>query len=147
VTVEVIPRVRVHAGYTRDRNNLGSPPTGRLSLGVNASDLAGTGVDLTVSDARFERPTGRFHSLYLSVGRQLGRLVYLSGDYSTSLSVVRFTRFDGVVVETRPETRQFGGSAVVYVGRHVSLLGNATLTRDGDYTDTRLLSGITYRFR
>ncbi len=147
VTVEVLPRVRVHAGYTRDRNNLDSVPTGRLSLGVNASDVAGTGLDLTVSDSRFERPTGRFHSLYVSVGRQAGRFVYLSGDYSTSLSVVRFIGADGVAVETRPETRQFGGSAVVYLGRHVSLLVTGTLTRDAGYTDTRVLSGITYRFR
>ena len=147
VTVEVVPHVRLHAGYTRDKSNATSQPTGRWTIGANASDVAGTGIDLMVSDARIDRATGDYHSLYVSAGRQLGGAVYVSGDFATSLSVVRFTRFDGVIVETRPTTRQFGGSAVVTLGRHVSLLGNVALTKDGDFSDVRVLSGITYRIR
>lgn len=146
-TVEVIRGLRVHGGYTRDKSNANSQPSHRLTIGANASDVAGTGIDLMVSDSRIDRSTGSYNSLYISAGRQLGDAVYLSGDFATSLSVVRFTRFDGVIVETRPSTRQFGGSAVVTLGRHVSLLGNVALTRDGDFSDVRVLSGITYRFR
>lgn len=147
VTVEVVRRVRVNAGYTRDKNNRDSTSTGRLSVGLSASDIAGSGFDLTVSDSETKQPTGNYSSLYLSVGRQIGRAVYVSGDYSSSLSVVRLAQSDGVTVESRPATRQLGGSAIVSLGRHLSLLVTAERLRDDTTTDLRLMSGITYRFR
>ena len=61
----------------------------------------GTGFDVSGSDSRIERTTGPYHSKYVSVGRGLGRAVYLSVDYSTSLSVVHFLRSDGVIIETK----------------------------------------------
>lgn len=147
VTVLVTSRTRVHGGYTRDRNNRDSAPTGRTLYGVSSADLAGTGVDVTVSGSRIERPTGRNNSLYASVGRQVGRKVYVSVDYISSLSVIRFTRFDGLTVELRPETIRVGGSAVITLGRHVSILATAEQTRDNDSHEFRLMSGLTYRFR
>ena len=42
------------------------------------------------------RPSGSYLSLYVSVGREIGNLVYVTGDYSTSLSVVRYLRTDGL---------------------------------------------------
>ena len=147
VTVEVARQVRVHAGYTRDRNNRDSASTGRLSLGVSAQNIASTGLDLTVSDSRVERPTGQYHSLYVSAGRQLGRAVYVTGDYSSAVNVVRFTRLDGFTVETRPSTQQFGGSAMIYMARNLSLLITATQTTDEELRELRLLTGLTYRLR
>jgi hypothetical protein len=146
VTVRVYQDIRVNAGYTRDKNNHDSASTGRLTLGMFASDLAGTGFDVSVSDARIDRPSGRYSSLYASVGHEIGRVVYLSGDYSTSVSIVRFTRSDGITIETRPATTQLGLSAVVTLGRHISALLNAGRTRDDSSSDFRMLTGLTYRF-
>jgi hypothetical protein len=147
VSVHVARDVRVQAGYTRDKNNRDSADTGRVSLGVSSGNIAGSGVDVTVTDYRISRPTGRYNSLYASVGRQIGRAVYLSGDYSSSVSIVRFTRSDGITVETRPETTQLGLSAVVMTGRHISLSVTAETTHDNDVSDVRVLAGMTYRFR
>lgn len=147
VSVHVARDVRVQAGYTRDKNNRDSADTGRISLGVSSGNIAGSGVDVTVTDYRISRPTGQYNSLYASVGRQIGRAVYLSGDYSSSVSIVRFTRSDGITVETRPETTQIGLSAVVMTGRHISLSVTAETTHDNDVSDVRVLAGMTYRFR
>jgi hypothetical protein len=147
VSVHVGRDVRLQAGYTRDQNNRDSADTGRISLGVSSGNVAGSGVDLTVTDYRISRPTGQYNSIYASVGRQLGRAVYVSGDYSSSVSIVRFTRSDGITVETRPETTQIGLSAVVMTGRHISLSITADTTHDNDVSDVRVLAGMTYRFR
>jgi hypothetical protein len=147
LTVEVLPRVRVNGGYTRDRNNRDSTATGRITAGASASDIGHTGLDLTLSVARTDQPTGRHGSDYVSVGRQFGRAVYFSGNYSTSLSVVTFTRSDGIAVQSRPFTRQIGGNAIVNIGRRVSLLLTAERTLDDTSREFRALTGITYRFR
>jgi hypothetical protein len=147
VTVEILRRVRVHGGYTRDRNNRDSAPTGRTTVGASTQDLAGSGVDLTVSNTRIDRPTGRYDSLYISGGRQVGRAVYLSADYSSSVSLVRYTRSDGLTVELRPETRQFGGSAIINLGRYLSVHAMVTDTRDDEIHEYRVLAGLTIRTR
>jgi len=146
-TVQVAPHVRVHGGYTRDRNNRDSAPTGRMTFGASAQNIAGSGVDVTVSDAQVDRPTGRYHSTYASIGRQLGRRLYASFDFSSAVSIVRFTRSDGITIEMRPETTQFGGSAVMTVGRSATVLITATRTADLDVREFRLLAGLTYRLR
>jgi hypothetical protein len=145
--VQVTGDLRAQVGFSRDRTNHDSAPTDRVTYGASTSNLARTGVDVTVTESRIDRPTGRYTSHFASVGRQIGRLVYLSGDYSTSLSVARFTRSDGVTIETRPRTRRLSASAVVYVGRHVSLLATCDRTRDDTSSELRVLSGLTYRFR
>ena len=90
-------------------------------------------MDVAASDSLIDRTTGSYHSRYVSVGRQFGRGVYASGDYSTSLSVVRYSRSDGIVVETRPHTTRFSGTATVSVGRSVSLMATVDRTSDGSY--------------
>lgn len=147
VTVQVARYVRVNAGYTRDRNNRESASTGRLTFGVFSSNLAQTGIDVTVTDSRTTRPDARYNALYLSVGRQIGRRVYLSGDYSSSVSIARFTRSDGLVVETRPHTRRLSASSVVTLGRHVSLFLSGERTRDDTSSSFRALTGFSYQFR
>jgi len=147
VTVTVMPGARVHGGYTRDRNNRDSDPTNRIYAGASAQNIAHSGVDLTFSGSQIQRPTGTYHSIYLSGGRQIGRSVYVTADYSSAVSIVRFTRMDGLTVETRPETRQIGGSAMINLNRRMSLFTTITRTLDADTREMRMLSGLTFRLR
>lgn len=147
VTVTVVPGIRVHAGYTRDRNNRDSDPTNRVVLGASSQNIARSGVDVTVSGSQIDRPTGRYHSVYVSAGRQIGRSVYVTADYSSAVSIVRFTRLDGITVETRPETRQIAGSAMIVLHRNVSTFTTVTRTMDEGTKEMRILSGLTVRIR
>ncbi len=72
---------------------------------------------------------------------------YVSGDYSNSLSVIRFLRSDGVIIETRPWTRRFSGTANGTLSRQFSLMVVADYTQDEGIDEIRLLTGITYRLR
>lgn len=147
ITVRAMSDLRVNAGYSRDKNNRDSAPTTRTTFGGSAGNIARSGVDATVSFSRFHRPTGEYDSLYLSFGRQVGRRVYVSGDYSSSVSVLTFTRSDGITIETRPETHQLSASGVVTFSRHLSMSWTVDRTRDDASTDLRVLSGLTYRIR
>lgn len=147
VTVEVVPRLRVYAGYSRDRTNREDSASGRALFGGHAGNVFGTGFDLSGSDSRVDRSTGPYHSRYFSVGHSIGRAVYASIDYSTSLSVIRFPRSDGVIIETRPSTRRYSGSASIVLNRYLSLLATVDQTVDGDFTEMRVLSGLSYRIR
>ena len=147
VTVEVVRRLYVYAGYTRDRNNREDASASRILVGGHAGNIFGTGFDVSGSDSRIERSTGPYHSKYVSVGHALGRSIYLSVDYSTSLSVVHFMRSDGVVIETKPSTQRYSGSASATLNRHFSLLGTLDYTIDDAMTEIRVLSGVSYRIR
>jgi hypothetical protein len=147
VTVEVLPRVRIYGGYAQDRNDRDADPTGRILVGGYASNVAGTGLDLAASDSYIDRPGNSYHSRYGSIGRQIGRHVYTTLDYSTSLSVVRYSRSDGITVELRPHTTRYSLSTNVTLGRLVALLLTLERTEDDTIEELRLLSGITYRFR
>ena len=147
VTVEIVRNVRLYVSYGQDRTNRDDARTGRVTWGGYASNVLRSGFDVSGSDARIDRPTGAYHSRYLSVGRSVGRKVYVSGDYSTSLSVVQFLRSDGLLIETRPWTRRYSGSANVNLTRAISLLATADYTLDEAQRDVRLLSGLSYRFR
>jgi hypothetical protein len=146
-TVEVVPGARVYAAYARETNNRDADPSNRTTLGGHAANLAGLGFDLTASESFLRRPAGTLHSRYVSVGRQFGRNVYVSGDYSTSLSVVRFSRSDGFVVETRPHTTGLSGTANITLPHSLSLLAVLERTWGDDFRDVRVLSGLTYRIR
>jgi len=146
VTVEVARGVRVFGGYGIDKNNQDSEQTTRVTAGGYANNVAGSGVDATVSFSRFDRGMpGSFDSWYFSVGRSLTSKIYLSGDYTSSLSVARFTSDAGLIVETRPQTDRYSGSAVVNLTRLVSLLVTLEYANDDAYTDARLLAGASYR--
>lgn len=146
-TVEVVRRVRVYAGYTRDKTNREDTPTGRTLIGGHAGNLLGSGFDVSASDAFIDGANRQYQSRFLSAARQIGRTIYVSGDYSTSLSVLHFSRSDGVVIEMRPRTRRVSGNATIYLNRKVSLLFTIERTRDDQATDVRMLSGMTYRFQ
>ena len=147
ITVEVVRRLYVYGGYTRDRNNRDDASAARILVGGHAGNILGTGFDVSGSDSRIERATGPYHSKYFSVGHTLARSLYLSVDYSTSLSVVHFIRSDGVVIETKPSTRRYSGSASATLNRHFSLLGTLDYTIDDAMTEVRVLSGLSYRIR
>ena len=147
VTIEVAKGIRVFGGYGQDRNDRDADPTDRLSFGLYTSDLFGTGVDLNVTDYRYQRGSeSSYDSWFVSAGRSFGPRVYLSGEYTTSLSVLRYAREDGFVVENRPQTDRFGVSANIYLSRALSLLVVADHTRDEGYKETRVLSGLSVRF-
>lgn len=147
VSVRVARQVQVYAGYARDRNNRDDRPTARTTFGVYAGNLFNTGFDVSGSDARVERATGPYHARYLSVGRRIGRSVYVSGDYSTSLAVVRFVRSDGITIETRPWTHRLSGNGSVILSRQFSLVSLVEYTTDEGLADLRVMSGLTYRLR
>ena len=147
VTIEVAKGVRVFGGYGQDKNDRDADATDRLSFGVYTSDLFGSGIDVNVTDYRYQRGSASsYDSWYVSAGRSFGSRLYLSGEYSTSLSVLRYARGDGFVVENRPQTNRFGGSANIYLSRTLSLLVVVDYTRDEGYRETRLLSGLSVRF-
>ena len=147
VTAEVYTRVRVYAGVSRDKTNRDAEVTRRYQVGGYASNVAGSGVDLTASDSLMDRPSGRYHSWFVSAGRQAGRRTYLSVDYSTSLSVIRFSRSDGIVIETRPQTTRVSGTATANLSRAWSLMATVERTSESDLSQVRALAGVTYRIR
>lgn len=144
LTVRVLENVRVYAGYSRDRNNQADPVSNRITLGLNVTSLAG--FDVTVADNRIERASGGFDSWYVSLGRNLTSRVYLSADYSTSLSVLRVTGDSGLVVENRPRTRRFGLSGVANLTGAFSVLLTAERVTDDFSTDDRGMLGLMVRF-
>lgn len=146
-TVEVLPRVRVYAGYSRDRNNRDTEPTGRTLVGGYASNIAGSGFDVTASDSLMTRPDNSYHSRYVSLGRQIGRSVYVSGDLSTSLSVVRFSRSDGITIETRPHTVRMSGMVSAYMTKSQSITATIERSNETGLHDVRVLLGLSYRLR
>lgn len=147
VSVKVTRQVEVYAGYARDRNNRDDVPTGRVTFGGYATNLFNAGLDVSASDARIDRPTGPYHARYVSAGHSIGGSLYLSGDYSTSLAVVRFVRSDGVTIETRPWTRRLSGNASATLSRQFSLVGVVDFTMDDGMNDLRVMTGLTYRLR
>jgi hypothetical protein len=147
VTVEVVRGARVYGSYAQDRTNRDDALTGRVMFGGYASNVLRTGFDLAGSDSRIDRPTGAYHSRYFSVGRSLGRAVYVSADYSTSLSVIQFQRSDGILIETRPWTRRYSASGSATLNRHVSMSFTMDYTKDEAQGEIRALTGLSYRFR
>lgn len=146
VTVEAARGVRVFGGLGRDRTDRDADATRRYNAGFHVSGRALAGADLTVSYSRMDRGRpGSYGSWYVSAGRSVSARIYLSGDFSSSLAITRFTRSDGVVIETRPETKRFSVTALANLTRSLSLLVTAEHTRDTGAHENRLLAGLTWR--
>jgi hypothetical protein len=146
VSVEVIKGVRVYGSYAQDRNNRDDALTGRVTLGGYAGNLGGSGFDLSASDSRINRPSGAYHSTYVSVGHGIGRSVYVTSDYTTSLSVVQFLRGDGLLIQTRPWSKRYSGSLNANMNRHLSFSVTGDLTEDATQREIRVLTGVSARF-
>jgi len=146
VTLSLGRGLRVYGGYGQDRNDETSDAVDRINVGGSASNILGTGIDATVSLYRMDRgQPGSYDSWYASAGRSLGSRVYLTGDYTSSLSVVRFLGGDGIVIESRPHTDRYSVTTIVNLTRAVSLLATAEHTADDTYSENRVLAGLTYR--
>lgn len=146
VTVEVLKNVRVYGGYARDRNNGFDKSAGRITAGLWASNVARSGFDLTLSDNRISQTSRSYNAWYASLGRSLGRDVYASVDYTTSLALVRLVDSGGLTIETRPRTKRYGVNGVWNMTRWVSFLITAEQLRDDTSTDDRGMLGILFRF-
>ena len=147
VTVTLAQGIRVYGGYGRDRNNREDSASGRVTYGFFAGDLARTGLDISAGDSRLQGAGGRaFNSWYVSVGRTLARRLYLSGDYGSSLSVYRFVSASGFVIENRPRTRRTAISALLNLPHGTSLLTTVERLTDDEASQTRVMSGLSYRF-
>ena len=147
LTVRLFKNLRVFGGYTRDKNNRDDNPTDRFTFGLYSSNVLRTGIDLNVTDNRMRRGTAAaWDSWYVSLGRSFGNRVYVTGDYSTSLSVLQFVRFDGIIIETRPNTKRFGLSGMVNLGRLLAVQFTGEHTKDDSYSENRILAGLVFRF-
>jgi hypothetical protein len=147
VTVSVAPWLRLNGGLGQDRNNRDDEASGRITYGLYASNILRSGVDVTVSDSRIDRGTaGSYDSWYVSVGRSFSSRVYLTGDYGSSLSFYRFTSAAGFTIESRPTTRRLALSSVINTTRTTSLLITAERVLYDNAQQTRILSGLTWRF-
>jgi hypothetical protein len=144
VTVKAVKDVSVFGGFGRDRNNRDETPVRRANYGFFTSGFLDTGIDLRFS-AYYWIPedTSAYHSWNFSIGRTLGAKVYVSADYSSSVSVLRLG--NGIQIETRPESRQFEVSAITHWNRSMSFLIIAQRTNTDSYHETGLQAGIIYR--
>jgi hypothetical protein len=144
-TFHAMRNLRVWAGYAQDRNNADDQSFGRVSAGIWAGNIAGSGIDVTLTDHRSDRPGSNRDAWYASIGRGLGQRLYLSADYSTSLSVVRIVSGD-TIIETRPRTKRYGVNGVWNTSRAISFILTLERLDDEQTSDDRGLIGITYRF-
>ncbi len=146
LTVSVTSRTRVWAGYYRDRNNTDATPTGRVNAGVWTGNILGSGLDFTVSDNRSDRTANHFDSWYASLGASLSRSVYVSADYTTSLSILSFTDSGGVEIVSRPQSKRYSLSTTINVSRALSLLLTADRLLDDTGHQDRAMAGFVVRF-
>jgi hypothetical protein len=148
IRLSVLPvhGVRVWAGWGRDKNNRDEQWSDRLSYGVYLNDLVGSGLDLVASNQEIDRGDSRYNSIYASLGRTIGRRVYLSLDYITSLSVFSYGDGHGGVVEVRPKSERYSLSLDANLSRRLSLLLVGEWTDSDAYQERRVLAGLAYRF-
>ncbi len=145
--VTPIARVSVYAGRYQDKTNRDDRPANRTTIGGNATNVGDSGFDVAASLTRTARASGTYRADYVSLGRQIGRHVYLSGDYTTSLAVLQFSRSDGLIIEERPTNKRLSITSSVNAGPATVLQFTLDRTWDTGYRELRLLTGIAYRFR
>lgn len=147
VTVEVARAVRVWGGYYQDKNNRDDIAQDRWQFGLSAMNVFKSGFDVFVSDNRTIRPgSSTYDAWYFSLGRSLGPRLYVTLDYSTSLSVLQLTDSGGLTVVNRPSSRRYSLSGIWNVSRAFSLLLTAEQLVDDTTTQDRGLLGLTFRF-
>lgn len=147
VSIEPLRNLRIWGGYSQEQSSRLGESYPRYQAGVSAMNVFGSGLDLTASDYRYNRPsTGSYDSIYASIGRNIGPRLYLTLDYTTSLSVLSITNAAGVVVQSRPRSKRYALSGVVNLSRAFSLLLTAEQIRDDTARQFRALTGITFRF-
>jgi hypothetical protein len=147
VTYLAAPGLRFYVGYGQDQSNEGDDKTGRLTSGFYSSDLFHTGIDAQVSISRRDRNDGSsYNSWIVSAGRMIFPKLYVSGEYTSSLSIVKFIGNDNVVIVTRPSSNRYSISSMFYWTRALTLLFTVERTNSDSVYENRLLGGVTYRF-
>jgi hypothetical protein len=105
-----------------------------------------TGFDVRASVTRYQNGSdASSDSWSFSLGRSLGRAVYLEGFYYSSVAFIRLFG-NAVGIDRRPRTAIFGLSSVVHLTRRASLLVTLERVTDDFLSELRAMSGITYRF-
>jgi hypothetical protein len=146
-TVEVVRGWRVWAGYYQDKNNRDDIVSNRWQFGLSSMNVFGSGFDVFASDNRTIRPgSSTYDAWYFSLGRSLGSRLYLTFDYSTSLSVLQLTDSGGLTIENRPSSRRYSLSGIFNVSRSFSLMLTGEQLVDDSSTQNRGLLVLTYRF-
>jgi hypothetical protein len=138
--------IRLFGGYSRNKNNRDDSATNRTSFGLIITDLLHSGFDVNISDTRIKRSGLSSDSWNASVGRNIGRRVYLSGEYASSLSTLRVLDSDNISIETHPRNHRYMLSGLFRLSRTVSLTLTGEHFLDDTIRETRILSGLTYRF-
>jgi hypothetical protein len=138
--------LRLWAGYGEDRNNRGDDWYGRTLAGVSFVDPFGWGTSLTASMSRIDRESGSYDSKYVSLSQSIGRRVWISLDYITSLSVYRYRQSDGGYLVVNPESERWALSATININRTFSLLLSGEFMDHDDFEEYRALTGLTVRF-
>jgi hypothetical protein len=146
-TVEFARGWRVWGGYYQDKNNRDDIASNRWQFGLSAMNVLGTGLDALVSDNRTNRPgNSSYDAWYFSLGRSLGSRLYLTIDYSTSLSVLQLTDSGGLTIVNRPSSKRYSLSGTFNISRAFSLFLTAEQLVDDTTTQNRGLLGLTFRF-
>jgi len=146
LTVNVSRGVRVYAGYAQDRNNQDDRSFGRTTGGASFSNVARSGVDITVYASRIERSMGPYSSYYASIGRSLSSQIYLSADYTSSLSVLRVASSGGVTIESRPQARRYSLQGTANLGGRFSLFLTLERVDEDVSSENRIATGLSVRF-
>ncbi len=147
LTLTVLSGIRIYGGYSQDHNNFGDGRTNRFSLGLYATDLFKTGLELNLSDSVMRSESGSsYDSWYASLGKNFGRTVYVEGFFSSSVSVFRLTESGGFRIDSYPKTNRFGFSSVVNLFRTMTFQLTAERTTGNAYGEFRFLGGVSYRF-
>ena len=146
-TVQFTPGWRVWGGYYQDKNNRDDVVSNRWQFGLSAMNAFGSGLDFYASDNRTIRPgASSYDAWYFSLGRSLGPRVYVTLDYSTSLSVLQITDSGGLTVVNKPSSRRYSLSGIWNVSRPFSVLVTAEQLVDDTSKQNRGLLGVTFRF-
>jgi hypothetical protein len=147
VTIEPVRGLRFWGGYSQEQNSQTGGTYPRYQAGFTALNVFGSGFDLTASDNHYKMPLSMsYDSWYGSIGRSIGPSVYLTADYTTSLSTLNLTGVDGIVVQSHPRSKRYSLSGVVNLSRAFSLFMTAEQIRDDGSRQTRGLLGISFRF-
>ncbi len=115
---------QLYVGYAQDRTRQEEEKRDRFSFGIYSPNILRSGFDVTVSDTRFKTAAGSTsNAWYFSLGRDLGRTLYLEAYYRSSVAFLRLSSL-GVVVDRRPYSHLYGLSSVIRLGGRASHPGH-----------------------
>jgi len=147
LTFRVLPGAQLSAGYSEDRTNMNDGTSRRWTFGLYAANALKTGFDLNISDWHMTSDVGSSSdSIYASLGKSLGRQVYLEGYYASSISVFRFLGNGSYELLSYPRTNRLGMSSVLNILPSFTLLVTAESLSGDRFKEVRLMSGLSYRF-